>query len=93
MMNVLFFLKFLAIIIITSGCRTDVGKYFKRPAFKTCITLEAKGLMACDGEVMEIPASMQIPQTIDDQEIMEDYYLDKEERLFFCLRFGRRRCR
>ena len=71
----------------------DLKAFFNRPDFEQCILLEDTRVMACDGQLVQTKAGQVIMRNFDQEDILENYYKDKEERLFFCLKFGRRRCR
>ena len=82
----LIYLLFLGSLI---SCRSpQAGRYFNRPNFKNCITLFEKGKMACNGEVLDIPAKLTIPESQDEFELIKDYYQDHEQARFMCLRFS-----
>lgn len=82
---------FLLFCMILSGCRTP-REYFNRPQVNSCITLEESGYMACNGNITPIPAGLIVPEAEDDYFVIREYYEDKENRLYQCLRFGPRRC-
>lgn len=68
----------------------EVGKYFDRPLFTECITLNAPGKMACNGEVKDIPARLIIPHDMNEVDNAKRYFGDKEFRLYVCLKSPRR---
>jgi hypothetical protein len=59
---------------------------------RECITLLQEGgsvgKMACDGEILGIPSKITIIPTQEEIELIRDYYENKEQRLFECLKFG-----
>jgi pyruvate formate-lyase activating enzyme-like uncharacterized protein len=85
----LFFPLCLTTSIIAFSCKDnkDAAEFFNRPQINECITLDQKGKMACNGEVLDIPSSMILMKSWIDEDLVRDYYSDKEFRLYICLRY------
>lgn len=88
MKNYKVYLLPLMLLTLGSRCSQTAGEYFNRPYIEECITAFEPGFMFCNGVKTQIPPKMRIPKTPEMGERIRDYYLDKEEKLFFCVRFG-----
>ena len=61
--------------------------------FRQCILLEDTRLMACDGKLIETRPGQVIMQDFDAEDEITNYYMNIEERLFICLKFGAKKCK
>jgi len=87
-----YLLSFLPLILGAKCQNQEASEYFNRPEVRECITLiqqgDFAGKMACDGEVLDIPDKLTVIPTQEEIELIRDYYENKEQRLFECLKFG-----
>lgn len=72
-------------ILISSRCNREAGRYFGRKYINECIVLEQDGAMACNGEILPLPAGLVVPSTVEEFNYLRSYYIDKENRLYICL--------
>ena len=84
------FKLFLCFFATLTSCNSTrrASDYFERQPINTCITAFEPGFMFCDGKRTPIPPRMVIPEDVETQRYMIDYFTDKEQRLYICLRFG-----
>lgn len=84
----------ICILLMSAKCSRTAGEYFDRPNFNECITLiqngDTLGKMACNGEVYPIPDAMTIPISQDEYEEIRQYFIDRENGHYKCVRFPRR---
>lgn len=73
-------------IILAASCRSQAPRaYFNRPVVVPIISAPGSTGFQ-DGQ--EVDNSGNICYTLDGYDTLEKYGADKEERLYFCLRFG-----
>jgi hypothetical protein len=77
------FLLFLMILIISS-CQTP-NDYFNRPVIIPTINNECTGFQ--DGQLIDTTNFISVSP--EDYDILQQYYEDKEYRLYRCLKYGR----
>lgn len=75
---------YLLCLLILIGCKTP-SQYFSRPKVLPTINNEGTGFR--DG--VEIDTTNFICVDPKEYEVLQDYYDDKEYRLFLCLKFNR----
>jgi hypothetical protein len=71
---------------IVSSCNDQVGNYFKRPKIIETISNEGTGYR--DGELVNTTNMICI--TPQERIILEDYWTDKESRLYTCIKYPSR---
>ena len=72
------------LILAICSCETT-GSYFNRPKIKPAINNQCSGYL--NGELID--TTNYISVSPEDYDIIQDYYLDKEDRLYKCLKFNR----
>ena len=78
-------------LMISASCNSRTAKeYFNRPDYNECITLEQPNMMACAGELVEIPAGLIVPRDIDSYQAIKEYGEAREYGHYICLRFPNR---
>lgn len=86
-------LALFCLITIAARCSDpDIKDYFDRPDFRQCVLLEDGNFMACNGVVVPTTPGQILMEDFEAEDELQEYYDDKETRLYFCLRY-RRRCR
>lgn len=71
--------------MILSSCRSRTPReIFNKPVLNKCITLQEKGLMACNGVKQNIPSGLIVPKTIDDYENAAEYFEKREYGHWIC---------
>lgn len=80
---------FLCCLAILTSCNSTrmASDFFGRQKIKTCLTAFEPGFMFCNGIKKQIPPRLEIPEDVENQNYIIDYYSDKEFRLYICLRF------
>lgn len=77
---------FYIFIVIFISCRSQAPRqYFNRPIVKPTIA-NGDGTGYRDGELVDTTNMICAPPL--EYNLIEDYFIDKETRLYFCLRFG-----
>lgn len=79
--------KLLALFLMTltiCSCQSS-GEFFNRPKINPAINNKCSGYL--NGELID--TTNYISVSPEDYDIIQDYYLDKEDRLYKCLKFNR----
>ena len=84
-------LLYLLFFTILTSCRSITPQqFFNRPYIETCITLEQSGFMACNGEIIEIPANLVVPRYIEQYQALENYFIEREYKHYICVKYPKR---
>ena len=75
---------YLLFLLILTGCKTP-SQYFSRPKITPTINNEGTGFR----NGVEIDTTNFICVDPSEYEILQDYFEDKEYRLFLCLKYNR----
>lgn len=78
--------QLLLLVLIVCSCRSQAPRqYFNRPQV-TPVIANGDGTGFKDGEL--VSTKNMICSEPNNYQKIEDYFIDKETRLYFCLRFG-----
>ena len=75
-------------MVVSCNSRTP-QEFFRRPVVHECITLiqdgATRGLMACNGEIVEIPSKLTIIRSQKNVEEIRAYSEDREYGHYICV--------